>query len=133
MMLTPASGPRSLAAPTSSDMIIRSSSPENAESAAAHGPTTTRTAGGPAEEDRLERLAELERAGDDLTAGELERKRSRLAVEAARDEREPHRRLAVHEAPGRVDEMQPAVLGHAVRSDLHLADLLQREALDGRD
>ena len=38
MMLTPASGPRSLAAPTSSDITRRRSSPDHCESAPAQGP-----------------------------------------------------------------------------------------------
>ena len=122
MMLMPASGPRSLAAPISSDMTRRRSSPDHAESAAAHGPTTTRPAAGRPKKTVSMRLAELERPRDHVALGELERERSGRAVEPVRDEREAHRRLPVHEAPRLVDEMQPAVLGHAVQADVHRVD-----------
>ena len=46
MMLMPAAGPRSLAAPTSSDITSRSPMPDHAESAAFQGPTTRRPAAG---------------------------------------------------------------------------------------
>ena len=114
-------------------MTSRTSIPDQLESAALQGPATRRPGRRPAEEDRLEAFAELERAGDDAALGELERKRPRGEVEAARDEREPHRCLAVDHATGRVDEVQPAVLGHAVVADFDCRELLYGQPLDRGD
>ena len=132
-MLTLASAPRSLAAPTSSVMTSRSSSPTTAESAAAHGPATRWPGAGRPKKIVSNGSPSSTAPGHDVAFGELERQRPGRAVERARHERQPHRGLPVDEAPGGVDEMQASVLGHAVRPDVGALDLAQREPLDRGD
>ncbi len=129
----PAAGPRSLAAPTSSDMTRRRPIPDHAERAAPHGPTTRWPGAGRPKKTVSIGSPSSSAVRDHSSLGELERERAGREVEPAPDEREPHRGLPVHEAAGVVDEVQPSVLGHAVRPDLDGVDAVDGQTLDRGD